>query len=167
MAKYNWNRDWVKFIIQFLGGCYYLLWVWGIILFLVFAIIVSPKRLTLRESLVIFTTVGYFAWDAHIIIGFMLDFLDFGPTKKVEFTDWALVSFVPPLIAILFLNLKKTDNYLLYALIWTVISFFLEWLLSRVGYMKHLEWKIWYSIPVYFLAYLLLPWYLKEGIKKI
>ncbi len=126
-----------------------------------------PKTLTIRENIIIVPTVGYFAWISHILIGIKLDFLDFGPTKQVEYTDWALVSLVPSLLAVLYLNFERENKYLLYIIIWTALSFLLEFILSKVGYMKHDEWKIWYSIPVYFAAYFVLHWFFKKVVKKL
>ncbi|MEH6955574.1 hypothetical protein [Neobacillus drentensis] len=99
------------------------------------------------------------------MIGVKLDWLDFGPTKKVEYTDWVLVSLVPSLLAVLYLNFKKEKQSLLYSMIWTAISFLMEFLLAKIGYMKHHQWKIWYSIPVYFAAYIALDWFFNKVIK--
>jgi hypothetical protein len=126
-----------------------------------------PKRLTIRENILIFTIVGYFAWVAHILFGIKLDLLDFGPTKKVEYTDFALVSLLPSLLSVLYLNYKKEDKYLLYVFLWTVLSFLIEFLFSTAGYMKHTEWKMWYSIPVYFVAYSMLHWFNKHVLRKV
>jgi hypothetical protein len=125
-----------------------------------------PKQVSLRESIVIFPTVGYFAWIAHTLVGLMADLLDFGPTKDIEFADWALITFVPSLMAILYLNLMKTDKALLYALVWTIVSLLIELLLVQVGFMKYKGWNIEYSALFYVIAYLLLlPWYYKATVK--
>ncbi|MGM0829326.1 MAG: hypothetical protein ACQEU4_13995 [Bacillota bacterium] len=139
--------------------------VWGLIVFLVVALMIMPKRLTVRENLIMFPFVGYFAAVAHILVGLMLDYVDFGQTKSVEFSDFALVVFTPSFIALLFLNFMKPDKPLFYVLIWTIFSFFLEILLSFNGYMKHLEWKIWYSIPVYVVAFFLLHWFFQHVVR--
>ncbi|MGF3104782.1 hypothetical protein [Rossellomorea sp. DUT-2] len=139
--------------------------VWGLILLLVVALFIMPKRLTVRENLIMFPFVGYFAAVAHVLVGLMLDYVDFGPTKSVEFSDFALVAFAPSLIALLFLNFMKQEKHLLYVIIWTIFSFLIELLLSINGYMKHLEWKIWYSIPVYLLAFFLLQWFFQRIVR--
>ncbi|WP_041967520.1 hypothetical protein [Mesobacillus selenatarsenatis] len=140
--------------------------VWGLIVILLIALLFMPKKLSFRENIIIAPIVGYFAWVAHILIGVKLDFVDFGPTKKVEYTDYALVSLVPPLMAVLFLNFIKNNKYLLYVIIWTILSALIEFILSEVGYMKHDDWKMWYSIPVYFVAYFLLHWGFNKVISK-
>jgi len=142
-----------------------LMLVWGLILFLVVALLVMPKRLTVKENLIMFPFVGYFAAVAHILVGIMVDLVDFGPTKSVEFTDFVLVAFAPSFIALLFLNFMKPDKPLIYTMIWTVFSFLLEVLLSFNGYMEHLEWKIWYSIPVYIVAFLTLHWFFQYVVR--
>ncbi|MGM0840018.1 MAG: hypothetical protein ACQEWE_04775 [Bacillota bacterium] len=139
--------------------------VWGIILLLVVALFIMPKRLTVRENLIMFPFVGYFAAVAHVLVGLILDYVDFGPTKSVEISDFALVAFAPSLIALLFLNFMKQEKHLLYVIIWTIFSFLIELLLSINGYMKHLEWKIWYSIPVYLLAFFLLQWFFQRIVR--
>ncbi|WRP07633.1 hypothetical protein U9J35_05545 [Rossellomorea aquimaris] len=140
--------------------------VWGLILFLVVALMFMPKRLTVRENLIMFPFVGYFAAVAHVLVGLLLDYVDFGPTKSVEFSDFALVAFAPSFIALLFLNFMKQDKHVLYVIIWTIFSFLIEVLFSLNGYMKHLEWKIWYSIPVYLVAFFLLNWFFQHVVRK-
>lgn len=137
----------------------------GMIGLLLLATLLMPKRLTWREDIITFLIVGYCAWVSHILIGVKLDWLDFGPTKKVEYTDWVLVSLVPSLLAVLYLNFKKEKLHLLYIMIGTALSFLMEFLLAKIGYMKHHQWKIWYSIPVYFAAYIALDWFFNKVIK--
>ncbi|MGG1631201.1 hypothetical protein [Rossellomorea sp. NRS-1567] len=139
--------------------------VWGLILLLVVALSMMPKRLTVRENLIMFPFVGYFAAVAHVLVGLLLDYVDIGPTKSVEFSDFALVAFAPSFIALLFLNFMKQDKHLLYVIIWTIFSFLIEVLFSLNGYMKHLEWKIWYSIPVYLVAFFLLHWFFQHVVR--
>jgi hypothetical protein len=139
--------------------------VWGLILLLVIALMIVPKRLTVRENLIMFPFVGYFAAVAHVLVGIMLDYVDFGPTKSVEISDFALVAFAPSFIALLYLNMLKPDKPVFYVLIWTLFSFFIELLLSFTGYMKHLEWKIWYSLPVYLVAFLTLHWFFQHVVR--
>ncbi|MFI8575516.1 hypothetical protein ACIGEL_07360 [Rossellomorea aquimaris] len=139
--------------------------VWGLILLLVVALSMMPKRLTVRENLIMFPFVGYFAAVAHVLVGLLLDYVDFGPTKSVEFSDFALVAFAPSFIALLFLNFMKQDKHLLYVIIWTIFSFLIEVLFSLNGYMKHLEWKIWYSIPVYLVAFFLLHLFFQHVVR--
>lgn len=112
-----------------------------------------------------FPFVGYFAAVAHILVGLKLDYVDFGLTKSVEISDFALVALAPSFIALLFLNFMKPDKPLFYVLLWTVFSFLLEVLLSFNGYMEHLEWKIWYSIPVYIVAFLTLHWFFEHVVR--
>ncbi|MGM0852871.1 MAG: hypothetical protein ACQEWI_09730 [Bacillota bacterium] len=139
--------------------------VWGLILFLVVALMIMPKRLTVRENFIMFPLVGYFAAGAHILVGIMLDFVDVGPTKSVEFSDFVLVAFAPSFIALLFLNFMKPEKPVFYVLVWTIFSFFLEILLSFNDYMKYFEWKIWYSIPVYVVAFFLLHWFFQHVVR--
>lgn len=141
-----------------------MLFVWGIIVVLILLITILPKRLSLKEVIIMFPIIGYFAWTAHIVVGIMLDFVDFGPTKNVEFTDWALVTFIPSLMGILFLNFK-TNRLIFYIVFWTVVSFLIELFLDVIGYMKHTEWNILYSVPTYLLAYFLLHRFYESIIK--
>lgn len=46
-----------------------MVFVWALIILLLVTMIFMPKRLTLKENIIIIPTVGYFAWISHIIIG--------------------------------------------------------------------------------------------------
>jgi hypothetical protein len=150
----------------FKGGFIMMVYPWVSLAALMLAMLFMPKRLTLRENILVFASVGYLAWSSHLVMGVMINLYDFGRTEKVEFLDWLLITLAPSLITVLYLNLKKTDRYLLYAGTWTIVSFFFEWGLVQAGYMKNAGWKTWYSIPVYLMAYLLLPWFLNAVIRK-
>ncbi len=65
-----------------------------------------------KVNIIIIPTVGYFAWISHIIVGLIIDLYDMGPSKKIGMADWALITFVPSFIAVVFLNFKKTNNLL-------------------------------------------------------
>ncbi|MCE4048197.1 CBO0543 family protein [Bacillus sp. Au-Bac7] len=138
---------------------------WSTVGLLVIMLFFMPKQLTWRENVIVVPIVSYCAWLAHFFIAVKLDYVDFGPSKEVEFTDFALVSLVPPLLTVLYLNFQKNNHYLLYVIIWTAISFLIEYLLHKAGFMKHFEWKLWHSIPVYFISYLGLYWFYRKVIK--
>jgi hypothetical protein len=126
---------------------------------LTLAVFFMPKRLTLKENILIFATVGYMSWNADLLAGVLLNLFNLGPTPKVDPSDILLISFVPSLIAILSLNFM-TNNIWAYVIGSSAFSFFYEWLTVYVGYMKNLGWKTWYSIPVYIVVFFLLKWYL-------
>lgn len=130
----------------------YVLWITFAVL--IIFLFVMPKTLTWRENILVIPLVSYCAWIAHFLVAVKLDFVDFGPTKEVEYSDFFLVTLTPPLLAITYLNYLKNKHYIMYAVIWSVVSFFIEYLLSQSGFMKHHEWKLWYSLPVYLLSYL-------------
>ncbi|MGG1220446.1 hypothetical protein ABE236_23660 [Priestia endophytica] len=140
---------------------------WVFVIILILAVLFMPKRLTFRENMIVFFSVGYFAWIAHLSTGLMADLYDLGSTKKVEFDDWLMVTLVPSLISIVYLNFKKRDYGFLYIVIWTILSTLGEFTLVQLEYMRYQGWKLWYSIPVYLLAYLILPWYLNSIIRKV
>jgi hypothetical protein len=140
---------------------------WIFVIILILAVLFMPKRLTFRENMIVFFSVGYFAWIAHFSTGLMADLYDLGSTKKVEFDDWLMVTLVPSLISIVYLNFKKRDYGFLYIVIWTILSTLGEFTLVQLEYMRYQGWKLWYSIPVYLLAYLILPWYLNSIIRKV
>lgn len=130
----------------------YVLWITFAIL--IIFLFVMPKKLTWRKNILAIPVVSYCAWIAHFLIAVKLDFVDFGPTKEVEYPDFFLVTLIPPLLAITYLNYLKNNHYMMYAVIWSVGSFLIEYLLSLSGFMKHYEWRLWYSLPVYLLCYL-------------
>ncbi|KYG30346.1 hypothetical protein ACU3L3_12470 [Priestia endophytica] len=90
---------------------------WIFVIILILAVLFMPKRLTFRENMIVFFSVGYFAWIAHFSTGLMADLYDLGSTKKVEFDDWLMVTLVPSLISIVYLNFKKRDYGFLYIVI--------------------------------------------------
>lgn len=143
-----------------------MLYPWVSLTVLVLAVLFMPKRLTLRENILVFATIGYIVWNGHLIVGIMLDLYNLGRSEKIEFLDWLLVTLAPALIAVLYLNFKKTDKYLLYAVTWAILSFFFEWGLVFSDYMDNIGWKTWYSIPVYLMAFLFLPWFLNVVIRR-
>ncbi|WP_134686738.1 hypothetical protein [Brevibacillus migulae] len=142
-----------------------MLYPWISLVVLVSAILFIPKRLTLKENVLVFLSVGYIVWNGHVVVGIMLDLYDFGPSGKVGFLDWLFVNLAPAITALLYLNLKSDKN-LLYALTWAILSFLYEWGLVQSGFMKNHGWKTWYSIPVYVMGYLFLPWFLHNVIRK-
>ncbi|PFA63126.1 hypothetical protein CN378_19045 [Bacillus sp. AFS015802] len=140
--------------------------VWALIVILFIVLFFVPKKLSLKENLIMFPFIGYFAAVSHVVVGLMLDYVDFGYYKKVEVTDLFLVMLTPSLIGLLFLNLVKNGKFLRYVIIWTILSFLIESAFSLNGYMKHLEWKLWYSIPVYFMAFFTLHWFFYRVVRK-
>ena len=143
-----------------------MVYICAILVVLIIAIIFMPKRLTLKENIIIVPTVGYFAWISHIIVGLILDLYDMGTTKKIDMSDWTLVTFVPSFMAVVFLNFKKTNKLFVYTLVWTVLSALAEFVLTKSGYMKYHGWSIWYSLPIYYLSFIILTWYYKLIVKK-
>ncbi len=71
------------------------------------------KKLTWRENILAIPVVSYCAWIAHFLIAVKLDFVDFGPTKEVEYPDFFLVTLIPPLLAITYLNYLKNNHYMM------------------------------------------------------
>ncbi|WHY69367.1 hypothetical protein [Neobacillus sp. SuZ13] len=119
-----------------------MVYICAILVVLIIAIIFMPKRLTLKENIIIVPTVGYFAWISHIIVGLILDLYDMGTTKKIDMSDWTLVTFVLSFMAVVFLNFKKTNKLFVYTLFWTVLSALAEFVLTKSGYMKYHGWSI-------------------------
>lgn len=134
---------------------------WISILVLSLAVLFVKKRLSLRENIIIFVTIAFISQMSDRYVGAILDLFDIGPTKEVDLIDLFFVPIVPSCIAILFLNTFKRSRYVIYAIVWSVLSFLYEWSLVYFGYMKLRSWKPWYSIPVYIAVFFLLPWYLR------
>lgn len=74
-------------------------------------------------------------------------------------TLW-IVFIIYPAVNIIFLNYFPITGSLfrkiIYILIWSAFAIGYEWLATKTGLFYYTGWKLWYSIPVYPILYLLL-----------
>lgn len=127
-------------------------------------ILLMPKRqLNWLGIYLTFGVVGYVAcvMDLFIVVEH-LDVIDLGSKTKDGLGDLITYGVIPSCFAVIFLNYFTWKNRWFLIVLFTAISFFFEWSLTQIGYMKLNGWQNWYSIPVYLLVYgYWLPWHLK------
>ncbi|MDB5083244.1 MAG: hypothetical protein JWN30_130 [Bacilli bacterium] len=111
----------------------------------------------------------YMTWIATAVVAYSLDGIFGGVLKlyyylnsRIEIYDvfFQLVT-VPP-FGIIFLNFmpKKLLKFVVYSLVWTVISVLVEYLAVKIQLLVYNGWKPWYSPPFYFLGCVYLRWHL-------
>lgn len=98
----------------------------------------------------------------NIVFFFQLDLLDSGDPSIGGIPDLVMFAIAPSCVAILYLNHYHPNQRWSISLLFTGLSLFFEYLLATVGFLTYKRWRIWYSIPFYFLFYLVfLSWHLQ------
>jgi hypothetical protein len=121
------------------------------------------KHLSWREWYTTFGVVGFLAWLANIILFYQLDLLDSGKPSIGSAPDTIMFAIAPACIAVIFCNyFTSSKSKWGIALLFTVGSLVIEYLLVNVGFLVQKGWKVWYSIPFYIgMYFLFLPWHLQ------
>jgi hypothetical protein len=138
-------------------------YVWTILFLSMLIVIFMPKRnLTWAGLFITILFSGGLTWIGDTIVGSVFDLFTLAKKQTVELTDSLLISFVPAGIASIYVNFYKPKQKWVLAIIFTLLCFFLELGLVKVGYMKNHQWETWYGIFVYFIAFrFFFPWYLR------
>jgi hypothetical protein len=137
----------------------------GSVLFLI--VLLMPKvRINWKEIYITFGIIGYIVWMIDTTIAVPFDIFDINHPKKTGLSEIILYGVIPSCLSIIYLNLYKREKKWTLVTFFVIISFILEWLTSKVGVMKG-AWQIWWSIPIFLVAYaFFLPWHLKFIRKK-
>lgn len=151
-------------IMKYQGEWY----VWTLLFFLILIVLLMPKKnLTWAGIFITLGVAGHLTWVSDSIAGSVLDLFDLAKRNTTELSDSFLLSFVPACISIIYVNFYSSHKRWIFAVIFTLFSFFLELGLVKVGYMRNKNWETWYGIPVYFIIYrFFFPWFLKLIITK-
>ncbi|WP_134702283.1 hypothetical protein [Ammoniphilus sp. YIM 78166] len=121
-----------------------------------------PKKLRWREIYLTFGVVSTLAFVSHTIVGVWFDAFDLGKKGGYGVADIFVMVIISPIMAIIFLNYFKPDKKWIYAIIFSIVSFFYEWGAVQAGFMRLKWWHTWWSIPVYlFIFGIFLPWHLR------
>ncbi|OHR69749.1 hypothetical protein HMPREF3291_00375 [Bacillus sp. HMSC76G11] len=127
------------------------------ILFMLF----MPKRISWRDIYITFGVGGYLTWMIDSGMN-QIDIFHLADPQKVGVGDVISYGIIPSALAVIYLNYLKFDSKWWLVILFTGLSFFLEWGMVQSGYMKLNGWHTWWSIPVYLIVYgLWLPWHLK------
>lgn len=132
------------------------------IIILLYALLMPKKEISWRELYITIGVVGFVTWIADSIFAKYLDLVDFGNPKIVGLGEFITYNFVPSSISVIYLNHLNIKNKWKLAIIFTVLSFLIEWAVVKVGYMKLTHWNHLFSIPIFFLVYsYILPLHLR------
>jgi hypothetical protein len=124
--------------------------------------ITTTKNISRREWLLLFGMIGFYGWMANIILFFIFDQMDSGDPSIGGIPDIFMFVIGPAATAILFLNRYNTPTKLIRVIFFSMLSFLVEYILGKLGFLKLKGWKPVYSIPFYLLLFgIVLPWTLK------
>lgn len=124
----------------------------GIVL-LLYALLMPKKGISWRELYITIGVVGLATWVSDTIFAKYLDLVDFGDPIELGIGEFITYNFVPSSLSVIYLNYLNRDYKWKLVIIFTVISFLIEWAVGKVGYMKLTHWNHLYSIPIFFLVY--------------
>ncbi|MDU1845687.1 MAG: hypothetical protein E6778_09125 [Niallia nealsonii] len=124
--------------------------------------ITTTKNISRNEWILLCGMVGFYGWLINIVIFYIFDLLDSGDSSIGGIPDYFMFIVGPVTIAILFLNRYKSPTKLIRVILFSLLSFLMEYILGKLGFLKLKGWKPIYSIPCYLLVFgVALPWTLK------
>lgn len=123
------------------------------IIILLYALLMPKKKISWREIYITIGVIGLVTWIADGIFSRYLDLVDFGHPKILGIGEFITYSFLPSSLSVIYLNYLNKANKWKLVIIFTVISFLIEWAVVKVGYMKLTHWNHLFSIPIFFFVY--------------
>lgn len=123
------------------------------IIILLYALLMPKKEISWRELYITIGVIGFATWISDSIFAKYLDLVDFGDRKIVGIGEFITYNFVPSSLSVIYLNYLNKANKWKLVIIFTVISFLIEWAVVKVGYMKLTHWNHLFSIPIFFFVY--------------
>lgn len=124
----------------------------GIVLLLV-ALFMPKKAIGWREFYITMGVVGLATWVSDTIFAKYLDLVDFGHPHEVGIGEFITYNTVPSSLSIIYLNYFNKENKWKWVIIFTFLSFLIEWAVAKVGYMKLTHWNHLFSIPIFAFVY--------------
>ncbi|WP_318503995.1 hypothetical protein [Bacillus sp. T3] len=132
------------------------------LIILLYALLMPKKEIGWRELYITIGVIGFMTWVTDSIFAKYLDLVDFGHPKIVGLGEFITYNFVPSSLSVIYLNYLNSNNKWKLVIVFTIISFFIEWAVERVGYMKLTHWNHLFSIPIFFFVYsFILPLHLR------
>jgi hypothetical protein len=129
---------------------------------LLYALLMPKKEISWRELYITLGVVGFATWVSDSIFAKYLDLVDFGDPNIVGIGEFITYNLVPSSLSVIYLNYLNRDHKWKLVIIFTVISFLIEWAVVKIGYMRLTHWNHLYSVPIFFLVYsYMLPLHLK------
>jgi hypothetical protein len=132
------------------------------IILLLVALLMPKKNIRWREVYITFGVIGFATWIADGIFTRYLNLVDLGNPKVIGLGEYITYNFVPSSLSVIYLNYLNSKNKWKLVIIFTVISFLIEWAMVKIGYMKLTHWNHLFSLPIFFIVYsYVLPLHLK------
>lgn len=120
-----------------------------------------PKRLTIKEIYATWFVIALINLSTDVLLSLYFNLYELngpGVQLAVHFIELTLgASF-----GIIYLNFMPFNwrSFTIYTAIWTVFSIIFELVMVKCQFINYMEWKIWYSIPYYIVAFLFMRWHL-------
>lgn len=120
-----------------------------------------PKRLTIKEIYATWFVIALINLSTDVLLSLYFKLYELngpGVQLAVHFIELTLgASF-----GIIYLNFMPFNwrSFTIYTAIWTVFSIIFELVMVKCQFINYMEWKIWYSIPYYIVAFLFMRWHL-------
>lgn len=120
-----------------------------------------PKRLTIKEIYATWFVIALINLSTDVLLSLYFKLYELngpGVQLAVHFIELTLgASF-----GIIYLNFMPFNwrSFTIYTAIWAVFSIIFELVMVKCQFINYMEWKIWYSIPYYIVAFLFMRWHL-------
>ncbi|MCO7125848.1 hypothetical protein NIE88_08695 [Sporolactobacillus shoreicorticis] len=132
------------------GIWYPLLFSAFVILFVVF---MKKRHLTWRQIYATFGMVCSLSWIADISSAIYFDAFRYGTDHGIGIADLLSITFIPAGLAIIYLNYRSQSNKWLMLILFTVLSFGIEFASIQVKYFHLINWELFYSVFIYLFIY--------------
>jgi hypothetical protein len=120
-----------------------------------------PKRLTRQEIYNTWIVVAFITRTFDQLFALVFKLYDqLGPGVTWELL--AIQTLFSGAMGVITLNYMPKNKlaFFAYAIGWTLLSVFIEWISIQVGYLVYKNWSLWYSACIYFLGIIFLRWHL-------
>jgi hypothetical protein len=119
-----------------------------------------PKRLTVQEAYITWTTVALLTLISDLVLGDLLDQYDLMNRSGPEWSDLLVEISLPAAFGILYMNFmpRGRKKFVFYFVFWVLFSVGYEQISRYFGYVHYKDWKVWYSFIFYFFACLFMRW---------
>jgi hypothetical protein len=119
---------------------------------LLFLSVTTTKNISRREWILLFGMIGFYGWMANIILFFIFDLMDSGDSSIGGIPDIFMFVIGPAATAILFLNRYNTPTKLIRLIFFSILSFLVEYILGKLGFLKLKGWETRLLNPFLFVA---------------
>lgn len=120
-----------------------------------------PKRISLRDMVVIWITASYVEIVVDLYLDKVMKLYHFGASDELSVFALTTKLVSAPLFAIPFINFmpREFKRFIPYWIAWVVFSTFFEWTTTKFGYLTYTGWELWYSFIFYLFMLPLFRWF--------